>query len=150
MQIKVEGLQEVCERFNTLPKRLRVTMQIANARALRDIQKTAQQSHRFHTRTGLLERSITKEEFTGTIGGRVYLDDTMAAYGPFVHQGTRPHDIKPREKTVLRWPVRGGFVFSKHVHHPGTRPDQFIFRGGRINREHVRDLYREAIKEVTK
>jgi hypothetical protein len=41
----------------------------------------------------------------------------------FVIEGTRPHDIYPRDKQALFWPSAEHPV--KHVHHPGTQPNPF-------------------------
>lgn len=50
-----------------------------------------------------------------------------ASYAKFVHEGTRPHDIYPRMMGgVLRFEIGGQIVFARHVHHPGTWPQQFL------------------------
>lgn len=59
-----------------------------------------------------------------------------AAHARYVHDGTRPHKIRPkRAKTpgkrgpALRWSAGGGFAFAPEVDHPGTRPNPFAIRG---------------------
>lgn len=47
-----------------------------------------------------------------------------APYLGFVVGGTRPHDIYPRDKQALYWPGANHPV--THVHHPGTRPNDFL------------------------
>jgi len=42
------------------------------------------------------------------------------------HNGSRPHIITPRRQTTLRFPVRGKMVYTKLVHHPGTKPNRFL------------------------
>jgi hypothetical protein len=46
------------------------------------------------------------------------------------HEGTRPHMIRPRYKKALRFPgaTGGGYgwIFSKWVAHPGTRPNRYL------------------------
>lgn len=44
------------------------------------------------------------------------------------HEGTRPHDIRPRYKRALRWPgaTKSGWRFAKVVHHPGTKPNRYL------------------------
>lgn len=49
-------------------------------------------------------------------------------YAPMVHDGTRPHIIRPRTKQVLKFNVGGQVVFAKVVHHPGTRARPFLDR----------------------
>jgi hypothetical protein len=41
-------------------------------------------------------------------------------YAMFVHEGTKPHVIKPRRKKVLSWKGPEGRVFASSVNHPGT------------------------------
>jgi hypothetical protein len=44
------------------------------------------------------------------------------------HEGTGPHEIRPRNATVLRFRPKGSaaFVFARIVHHPGTRANKFL------------------------
>lgn len=50
-----------------------------------------------------------------------------AAYAPFVEFGTKPHVIKVVNKRVLA-NVKEGKIFGPLVHHPGTKPNQFMER----------------------
>ena len=65
-----------------------------------------------------------------------------ADYAAFVERGTRPHEIRPRNRKVLRFaadagsarlsgsPRKGGRVrFAKRVQHPGTRAQPFMVPG---------------------
>lgn len=52
----------------------------------------------------------------------------------FVLYGTRPHVIRPRRKKALRFDVGGRTVFAAVVHHPGTRPNDFLGRALRAGR----------------
>ena len=51
---------------------------------------------------------------------------SYAPYSVFVHQGTRPHVIRPRNASALRFNVGGNTVFASSVNHPGTRPRPFL------------------------
>lgn len=44
----------------------------------------------------------------------------------YVINGTRPHEIRPRRAQTLRFYVGGREVFATVVHHPGTRPNDFL------------------------
>jgi len=47
----------------------------------------------------------------------------------FVTGGTRPHIIRPRRTGgVLRFTVNGRVVYARLVHHPGTKPNDFLLR----------------------
>ena len=51
----------------------------------------------------------------------------------FVHWGTRPHVIRPKDKKALRWAAGSGsgtgFVFSKFVRYPGYEGDAWLVKG---------------------
>lgn len=51
---------------------------------------------------------------------------SMVEYGKYVEFGTPPHIITPKEKKALKFKSGKGFIFSKKVRHPGTRPNPFI------------------------
>jgi len=74
--------------FNKLADTLDTTIvEYGIAPFLKTVQKTAQQQHRYTRRSGKLERSVRVE--TTTKGGSVYLDDGVANYGKYVHEGFR-------------------------------------------------------------
>lgn len=93
---------------------------------------------------GTLRASITQE--IQTEGGRLVARvGTNVNYAVFVHEGTRPHIIRPRSKKVLSfvWPnapaavaagrkkgksrgKSGPRVAFRFVHHPGTRARPFL------------------------
>lgn len=64
-------------------------------------------------------------------------------YARAVHDGSRPHAIRPRRGRILRWPrnpadrrlsgtARAGttdFIYARSVNHPGNRANPFIVRG---------------------
>jgi len=49
-------------------------------------------------------------------------------YAEYVHDGTRPHVIRPRNARALRFVVGGQVVYARVVHHPGTRAKPFLDR----------------------
>ena len=51
---------------------------------------------------------------------------TNVQYAPYVHDGTRPHVIRPRRAQALRFRVGGRTVFANVVNHPGTRARPFL------------------------
>ena len=63
----------------------------------REVQTAAQNNHKFTSRTGQLERAIDVR-MIGDKTAEVYIDSQAAYYGPFVHEGTQPHDIFPKRK----------------------------------------------------
>lgn len=112
----------------------------------REVQEEAQRTHRFTSRTGQLERAIDVR-MIGDKTAEVYIDSQAAPYGPFVHEGTRAHEIFPKGKQVLRWVPSGGngFVFAKRVFHRGTKPDPFLYEALDNSREAVHDIFSKAV-----
>lgn len=53
---------------------------------------------------------------------------TNVEYAQMVHDGTRPHIIRPKNAQALRFRVGNRIVFARVVHHPGTRPRPFLDR----------------------
>ncbi|MER7488715.1 hypothetical protein ABTY20_22980 [Streptomyces sp. NPDC126497] len=50
----------------------------------------------------------------------------------YVHNGTRRHVIRPRNRQVLRFTVKGRVVFARVVNHPGTKPNPFMTKALRM------------------
>ena len=89
-------------------------------------------------KTGNLGRSIHIGAVTPTRAETI----ASASYAAYVERGTRPHEIRPRNRKALRWaasaadarltgtPRAGGRVrFAKRVQHPGTRARPFMVPG---------------------
>lgn len=78
--------------------------------------------------TGRLRASIKgKASRTWTLRPQFTVSSNVD-YAQMVHDGTRPHIIRPRTKQVLKFNVGGQVVFAKVVHHPGTRARPFLDR----------------------
>ena len=91
-------------------------------------------------KTGNLSRTIRLGALTPTRAETV----ATAHYAAYVERGTRPHEIRPRNRKALRWaadgasarlsgtPRTGGRVrFAKRVQHPGTRAQPFMVPGAK-------------------
>ena len=89
-------------------------------------------------KTGNLARTIHIGAVTPTRAETI----ASADYAAYVERGTRPHEIRPRNRKALRWaassgdsrltgsPRTGGRVrFAKRVQHPGTRAQPFMVPG---------------------
>lgn len=75
-------------------------------------------------RAGRLRSSIRYERHTS--GSAVSAE--FAAYTPYagyVVHGTKPHTIRPVAARYLHWKTDGTDHFSKLVHHPGTKANDF-------------------------
>lgn len=85
----------------------------------------------FRDRTGRLRRSIMRGPVVGSFAaGNLRLDlrvgGTSITYAGAVHDGSRPHEIRPSRRRALRFASAGGFRFAKVVRHPGTAPRPFL------------------------
>ena len=80
-----------------------------------------------HSKSGWLVRSLgSGAAKTGDLEYQISHDLQAAPQALFVNFGTRPHEIRPKQKKVLRWVNGGNFIFSKLVHHPGYKGDAYF------------------------
>ena len=164
LSLSFTGADELLEAFARLPDLTGRNMRVAVKEGAVIVQKEARQTHRFRTRTGAVDRSV--EVIGGGIQGGasavVFLNRSVTPVGEFIHGGTRPHVIRPRRRTMLRWassgftgpvmPGRGasgwgksGFVFGREVHHPGTKADPFLYQAAERKRRAVEQHIQSAI-----
>lgn len=63
------------------------------------------------------------------VGKHVRIESTHPAT-MYVIKGTRPHDIRKgrvwQGRKVLKFTTGGRTVFARWVHHPGTKPNDFM------------------------
>lgn len=116
------------------PAKLRAYTRSAGGPVIADITRRATNvqtdaRRRVQKRTRATERSIVKRvvvEGRGVVG-YVVTDSPIA---PYLHDGTPPHVILPRNQKVLRFPAAGGgavgVVFARRVNHPGTEGSKFL------------------------
>lgn len=77
--------------------------------------------------TGRMAQAIKEDPIVSLGPFRVVSGITShAPYSVFVHQGTAPHVIRPRNAAALRFKVGGATVFASSVNHPGTRARPFL------------------------
>ena len=77
--------------------------------------------------TGRLRASIRIESRRLLTLRSVYTIGSDVSYAPYVNDGTRPHQIRPKSPGgVLRFRVGGRIVYAKVVNHPGTRARPFL------------------------
>ena len=124
--IRIDGEERIRQRLRQLVPELQAEATRAGAQAAFD---SAQRGADAHTKTGAMARSLKMRPIRS--GYEVYHDLQMAPHAVFVHWGTRPHVIKPKNKQALRWPAGGAFAFAKVVNHPGYRGDAWMLRARR-------------------
>ncbi|WP_328825553.1 HK97 gp10 family phage protein [Tomitella gaofuii] len=90
-------------------------------------QITAQAKMNAPVKTGNLRRMIEPEPVR--VQDATRLRGVVAAnteYAAAVHNGSKPHVIRPRRASVLAFKMGGKQVFAKSVQHPGTRGRPFL------------------------
>ena len=125
------------EAFNKIPiqaaRELRKQMQDTTKAIVTD----AKMHHRFKIKGGFLEKSIQKLIHPSGLSATVFLNEGVASYGKYVHDGTgiynggKPYPIKPKNKKMLYWKNASGKHFSKGVMHNGIKPDRFLYEAGK-------------------
>lgn len=79
-------------------------------------------------RTGRLKASIKPDPVRRV--GPWSIETGVSALAPYaapVHEGARPHVIRPRHARALHLEPEGGrVVFARKVNHPGNRPNKFL------------------------
>ena len=82
-------------------------------------------------RTGQLRNSMRADHIsvTGMTARTAVVADKD--YAAAVHDGSKPHIIRPRNKKALAFKVDGRTVFVKEVKHPGAKPNPFLLRAAR-------------------
>lgn len=110
--------------------------QIGDALAKRALAETAEEIEERvgewagrHTKpggTGALFRSIVARPLGDGSQWEIGHDLQVAPHALFVHWGTRPHKIKPKNKKRLRFPMGGKLAFAREVNHPGYRGDPWL------------------------
>lgn len=77
-----------------------------------------------------------------------------APHAHFIESGVRPHQIRPREKAMLKFSVGGRMVFSRGVRHPGATAKPFFrpaVRGRSSDaRRHILEGLTKVIEEAAR
>ena len=123
ISIKVEGVEKARSSIQALPAEVQRLVILRLSQIAFD---SAQKYAGRHTKTGALFRSTYNRAIPG--GREVGHDPKLAPHAAFVHWGTKPHKIRPKNRKALRWPNGGGFRFAKSVNHPGYKGDAWMIR----------------------
>lgn len=144
MDLRLEfDAENLIKAFEKAPKRTLRELRRGLKESCSAVQLAAKRKHRFKARTGALNRAVRYYVDDEELEGLVYLDDIAAPYAYFVHAGTEPHDIFPNTRKALRFRRKYArhFTFAKHVKHPGTQEDEFLYNAADAKRGLVRYLF---------
>jgi hypothetical protein len=96
-------------------------------------------------KTENLASTIVKEVLDGEASINV-----QASYAAYVVKGTRPHIIRPANGSVLAFEGAGGkMVFTRLVHHPGTKPNPFMQIAAEDARGKAEEVFAQLWRELT-
>jgi len=125
--VDVSGTDEVRAKLRRIGPEL---ARLALASTVVQVEDYVEQEVGKHSKTGALFQSIYKREVAD--GWEVGHDPQRAAHAVFVHWGTRPHRIEPKDKKALRWAAGNRFAFAKGVNHPGYKGDPWLVRAAQL------------------
>ncbi len=139
---QVSGIKQVSKELNSIAGE-------TQERLLRTVSQTAfdeaQTGADSHTVTGRLARSLQIE--SGKDQYKISHDLQHAPHAPFVHWGTAPHLIRPKNKKALRWVSGNGFIFAKAVRHPGYKGDPWLIQALDYAKDNFERLAQQVIKQ---
>jgi hypothetical protein len=147
MKVELFGTQQIRDTFRGfVPKVQNLALARLSYRLWEDIKRDVGKHTKPGDDTGKMEQSLTQERFEN--GFRIFNDLTRAPHARFVHWGTKPHEIKPKNKKSLRWAGPAGFIFAKHVDHPGYKGDPWFTRAVRRAPGYFDAIINEIKREV--
>ena len=141
--VKFEGLSEVTGSLRRLPEHLEKSTILKMSQVAYD---EAQKGAGRHVKTGALFQSLFNRAIPN--GREVGHDTQRAPHAIFVQLGTRPHEIRPKNKKALRWASGNGFVFSKVVKHPGYIGDAYLINAATLAVREFSRILDESLKEA--
>jgi hypothetical protein len=151
LSLEITGLDALLDAFARAPDSTARSLRVAVKEGAVMIQREARRTHRFQTRSGRLERSVevvSLGESGASASATVFLNESVARYAEPIHEGSRPHVIRPRNRTVLRFPSGAGFSFAPSVNHPGTKPDQFLYTSAELMQPAVEMRIQQGVNDA--
>lgn len=105
-----------------------------------ELNTTLQQKSPF--KTGKLSRGWNFKK----VGAEIVVENNVDYIGMVIN-GTRPHEIRPKNKKVLAFKINGQMIFAKYVKHPGTKPNDFVDKSIAVIDNDIERFVNKALKE---
>lgn len=139
LSIQIEGLEQFRQALKKFPKISGPILQKAIIKSIIDLQ--AKTIPLTPIKTGRLRGSFMTafSPLTGILKPSVN-------YAIYVHEGTRPHQIRPVAKRALYW--KGADHPVSVVNHPGTRPNRFLSSGIEAAKSVIQNNFATALKDT--
>jgi len=147
IKFEIKNIKEIKATFKQAPVKMTRELNKAIKRIITKIEGTAKREAPVNKQSGggNLRQSISSK-MAGIAKGVV---DVSAKYAIYVHEGTRPHIIRIRNKKVLA-NTRTGRFFGKVVHHPGTKANPFLQRAVDKNKSFIDKEFGNAVEKALK
>ncbi len=163
VMVRVES-KSLIQKFRDLGQSAHAELKLALQESGRIVRDRARTHHRYKKRSGALERA-TRYRFRSTRDGgyvNVFIDEGIAPYGRWVHNGVPPHLIKARRARNLKfyWERMGKKFLGPVVFHPGIghrvggykstdkMPDDFVERAYRMSRKEINQVFRMHMNQA--
>lgn len=138
-EVRIDGLKQIQANFAKAPKEIFDGLTRAiNTSALII---TTEVKNVTPVKTGRLKTSIRASfsPLRASISPHV-------PYAIYVHEGTKPHIIRPRSKKALYW--KGALHPVRSVNHPGTKANPFMQNGLNNAKEKVNDTFKKEVDKI--
>lgn len=144
MSVQVKGLKEFTAALKKSPELTVTELNKAIARSIGLLQnQTIKEAPVNKVAMGGNLRQSVKSAMLSKLRGEVAVN---AKYSIYVHEGTAPHTIVARGRTLYN--KRSGQFFGKKVNHPGTRANPFLQRAIKIVTPKISALFNDAMNNV--
>lgn len=130
--------------LTTLERRILDVARMQLYEVVRVALRSAQETTLFRDRTGALRSKLGIVD-TGAFEKRVV---SRARHSIFIENGTRAHEIRPKNAKLLRFTVGGQTVFARKVQHPGTAKRPFMENAARAGGQAARILFDEGVAKA--
>ena len=94
-------------------------------------------------KTGNLINSFKQEVFS--LYGKIF---PTAKYSLYVHEGTKPHYIFPKNKQALYW--EGARHPVKSVYHPGTSSNPYMLNIVKKSQVTINKIFKQGMNDIIK
>lgn len=86
ISVKIDT-SDIKQKFSDLPSALLDSIRIEMKNQITKVQETARKNHRYQTHTRKLEESVQTRILKDGLIGQIYLENSIADYGVYVHEG---------------------------------------------------------------
>ena len=145
IRVTIQNADEIREAFRQAPLKIIENINKAVNRIIIKVENSAKRFAPVNKSYGggNLRQSI-RSQMTGKMQGMVLVG---AEYGIYVHEGTRPHEIRVVTKKVLA-NKRTGQIFGTLVRHPGTKAQPFLQQAIDENKGFIETEFEKVVENI--